>query len=54
MREPLLHLWAQTLLFFGRNASALRVMQEVVRENPARHEAWSVIGFLHAQSGELS
>ena len=54
MREPLLHFWAQTLLFFGRNARALRVMQEVVRENPARHEAWSVIGFLHAQSGELS
>jgi len=54
LRERLLHSWAQTLLFFGRNARALRVMQEVVRANPARHEAWSVIGFLHAQSGELS
>ena len=54
LRERLLHFWAQTLLFFGRNARALRVMQEVVRANPARHEAWSVIGFLHAQSGELS
>lgn len=54
MREPLLHFWAQTLLFFGRNARALRVMQEVVRANPARREAWSVLGFLHAQKGELS
>jgi Flp pilus assembly protein TadD len=54
LREPILHFWAQTLLFFGLNERALRAFREVVRENPARHEAWSVLGFLHAQRGELS
>ncbi len=54
MREPLLHLWAQTLLFFGLSAPALRAFQQVVRENPAREEAWSTLAYLHAQKGEFS
>jgi tetratricopeptide (TPR) repeat protein len=54
LREPLLHFWAQTLLFFGRNDSAMRVFGRVVRENPAREEAWSTLGYLHAQRGEFS
>lgn len=54
MREPLLHFWAQTLLFFGLNNSALRVFGQVVHENPAREEAWSTLGYLRAQRGEFS
>ena len=54
LRDSLLFYWAQTLLFLGLNDRALRVFKEVVRENPARQEAWSVLGFLHAQRGELS
>ncbi|HEY5900872.1 MAG TPA: tetratricopeptide repeat protein [Burkholderiales bacterium] len=54
LREPLRYLWAQTLLFFGRDARALRVFRDVVRNDPSRGEAWSVLGFLHAQQGELS
>lgn len=54
LRESMLHFWAQTLLFFGLNDRALRAFQDVVRENPARQEAWSVLGFLHAQRGEFS
>jgi tetratricopeptide (TPR) repeat protein len=54
LRESMRHLWAQTLLFLGRNDSALRMLKEVVRENSARPEAWSTVGFLHAQKGEFS
>ena len=54
LRERILYSWAQTLLFFGLNARALRTFREVVRENPEREEAWSVLGFLYAQRGELS
>ncbi len=58
MSEPLevtlLNAWAQTLLFFGLNRRALPVFREVVRRSPRRHEAWSVLAFLHAQRGELS
>ena len=52
-RERLLYGWAQTLLFFGASRRALPVLQEVVALNPARHEAWNVLGYLHAQNGEL-
>ena len=54
LRGPILYYWAQTLLFFGLNERALRAFREVVRENPQREEAWSVLGFLHAQRGEFS
>jgi Flp pilus assembly protein TadD len=54
LREPLLYAWAQTLLFFGQELRALGVMRTVVKENPRRQEAWSVLGYLHAQRGELS
>jgi tetratricopeptide (TPR) repeat protein len=50
----MLYGWAQTLLFFGRNSSALRVLHQVAEEDPGRSETWNVIGFLHAQQGELS
>ena len=53
-RARLLHAWAQTLLFFGLNRAALRTFHEVVREDPSHAEAWSVLGYLHAQNGELS
>ena len=52
-REPLLYCWAQTLLFFGASRKALPVLEEVVALNPARHEAWNVLGYLHAQNGRL-
>ena len=52
--EPMLHLWAQTLLFLGLDDRALGVFRQVVQRNPARTEAWSVLGFLHAKRGELS
>ena len=54
MRASILHAWAQTLLFFGRNAAALRTFQQVVAEDPSRDEAWGVIGFLQAQRGAIS
>lgn len=54
MRERLLYAWAQTLLFFGANAAALRAFKEIVELDPAQAEAWNVIGFLHAQRGEIS
>ena len=54
MRGALLYAWAQTLLFFGRNAAALGAFQQVVDEDPGHVEAWSVIGFLHAQRGAIS
>ena len=54
LRESILYYWAQTLLFFGLNERALRAFRDVVRENPKREEAWSVLGFLYAQRGELS
>lgn len=54
LHEALLYAWGQTLLFFGLELRALGVMQQVVKENPRRHEAWSVLGYLHAQRGELS
>jgi predicted Zn-dependent protease len=53
-RESLLYGWAQTLLFFGASQQALPVLQEVVALNPKRHDAWNVLGYLHAQKGELS
>jgi len=53
-REPLLYWWAQTLLFFGASRRALPVLEEVVALNPKRHDAWNVLGYLHAQKGELS
>jgi tetratricopeptide (TPR) repeat protein len=54
MSEPLLHFWAQTLLFFGMNERARLALQEVVRRNPAREEAWSTLAYLLAQKGEVS
>jgi tetratricopeptide (TPR) repeat protein len=54
MRPAFLYAWAQTLLFFGLNQRALHAFREVVRENPRREEAWSVLGFLYAQRGEYS
>ena len=54
MRTSILYAWAQTLLFFGRNAAALRALEQVVAEDPSREEAWSVIGFLQAQRGAIS
>ena len=54
MRAPLLYAWAQTLLFFGRNAAALRAFERFVREDATRPEAWSVIGFLQASRGAIS
>ena len=54
LRRSILYGWAQTLLFFGLNRAALRAFQEVVREEPGRGEAWSVLGYLHAQRGEMS
>src|SRR6185503_11536081 len=50
-REPLLYWWAQTLLFFGASRRALPVLEEVVALNPKRHDAWNVLGYLHAQKG---
>lgn len=54
LRAGILYGWAQALLFFGRNAAALRVFQQVVKEDPGRAEAWSVIGFLRVQAGTIS
>lgn len=54
MSEPLLHFWAQTLLFFGMNERARLALQEVVRQNPARDEAWGTLAYLLAQKGEFS
>ena len=54
MSASIRYAWAQTLLFFGRNAAALRVFQQVVSEDPERGEAWNVLGFLHAERGEFS
>ena len=54
LRKSILYGRAQTLLFLGMNQAALRAFQDVVREVPARAEAWSVLGFLHAQRGEMS
>jgi tetratricopeptide (TPR) repeat protein len=54
MSASIRYAWAQTLLFFGRNAAALRVFQQVVSEDPGRREAWNVLGFLHAERGEFS
>lgn len=54
LRQSILHGWAQTLLFLGLNRSALRAFQDVVRSVPAHAEAWSVLGFLYAQRGEMS
>lgn len=53
MRAVLLYVWAQTLLFFGRNAAALRAFQQAVAEDATRADAWSVIGFLQAQRGAV-
>ena len=38
----------------GSVPAALRAFQQVVRENPAREEAWSTLAYLHAQKGEFS
>ena len=54
MRGRLLYAWAQTLLFFGRSEAALAAFHEFVKQEPAHSEAWSVIGFLHAQRGAIS
>jgi len=54
LRRRILYGWAQTLLFFGRNEAALRAFEQVVKDDPGRHEAWSVIGFLRAQRGAIS
>jgi len=54
MRPALLYGWAQTLLFFGRDAAALRAFRQVVAQDQARDEAWAVIGFLEAQRGAIS
>lgn len=54
MRGSLLYGWAQTLLFFGRNGAALRALEQFVREDATRADAWSVIGFLHASRGSVS
>jgi tetratricopeptide (TPR) repeat protein len=52
-RERLLYAWAQALLFFGASRRALPVLRAVVALNPARHDAWNVLGYLHARNGEL-
>ena len=54
LRGWILFFRAQTLLFVGLNERALRAYRQVVREEPAHHEAWSILGFLHAQRGEFS
>lgn len=54
MSRRLLYAWAQTLLFFGRNAAALEVFRQLVQQDPAHDEAWSVIGFLQAERGAIS
>jgi tetratricopeptide (TPR) repeat protein len=54
LHSSLLYAWAQTLLFFGRNARALQAFREVVRDDPGRYDAWSILGFLYAEKGELS
>jgi len=51
LRRSILHGWAQTLLFLGLNRAALRAFQDLAREVPGHAEAWSVLGFLHAQRG---
>jgi Flp pilus assembly protein TadD len=54
LRQSILHGWAQTLFFLGLNRAALRAFQDVVRVVPAHAEAWSVLGFLYSQRGEMS
>jgi Flp pilus assembly protein TadD len=54
LRESLLNYWAQTLFFFGLNERALRAFQVLAREYPSRGDAWAILGYLHAERGELS
>jgi tetratricopeptide (TPR) repeat protein len=53
MRGRVLYMWAQTLLFFGRNEAALRAFEQLVSDDPTRDEAWSVIGFLRVERGSV-
>jgi len=58
MRAPLrpaLRFWlAQLLLYFRRADAALALLREVARERPDHQQAWSTIGFVLAERGELA